>query len=317
MIVLVIPCCRKAQFDVFIEKWENFSNAEVDKIIVVWDLPNTPNEFRNQTNEHLFQHYNHSSIPDYFSKRDSAIRSFGFLKAWQMGATEIITLDDDCFPEGNNPIKEHVAILESGINSRFSTIKPLHTRGLPYNPGCNKSISLNMGLWTNVPDLDALNQVTNGIPLTYNLPIGTNLLHPDQWIPMCGMNLSFNRIITPLMYFALMGEGTPYSRFDDIWCGLIVFKVMKHLGLNIAYGEPYVHHSRASDKYVNLLKEAPGIEPNEKLWDFIQYLTLKETCVVSCFEEIITHLEEFKGWPREYKEHYIFNAKCWIRNFKS
>ena len=31
------------------------------------------------------------------SRKNSGIRCYGFLKAWQMGAEVIITLDDDCY----------------------------------------------------------------------------------------------------------------------------------------------------------------------------------------------------------------------------
>ncbi|KAH9705454.1 hypothetical protein KPL70_011880 [Citrus sinensis] len=38
--------------------------------------------------------------------------------------------------------------------------------------------------------------------------------------PMCAMNLAFNReLIGPAIYFALMGNGQPIGRYDDMWAG--------------------------------------------------------------------------------------------------
>ena len=41
--------------------------------------------------------------------------------------------------------------------------------------------------------------------------------------PMCAMNLAFNReLIGPAIYFALMGNGQPIGRYDDMWAGWCV-----------------------------------------------------------------------------------------------
>ena len=48
------------------------------------------------------------SAPWIISKRDSAIRGFGFWKAWQRGARVIVTLDDDCYPAGDGFLDAHL-----------------------------------------------------------------------------------------------------------------------------------------------------------------------------------------------------------------
>ena len=66
------------------------------------------------------------------------------------------------------------------------------------------------------------------------------------------MNLCFSRRAIPLMYFPLMGQGQPDA-----------------LGWSFSVGEPFVRHARASDPFVNLVKEAPGIKANETFWEDI------------------------------------------------
>ena len=105
------------------------------------------------------------------------------------------------------------------------------------------------------------------------------------------MNLAFNREITPLMYFPLMGEDNQenkwsYNRFDDIWCGIIAKKIMDHLGLGVVNGVPFVEHRKASDVFKNLENEAIGIKMNEKFWQLVDEVALKENNVIDCYKEL-------------------------------
>lgn len=82
------------------------------------------------------------------------------------------------------------------------------------------------------------------------------LMPRGTFFPMCGMKLAWKRERTPAMHFALMGakpDGTPwgYRRFDDIWRGLHVQKVLDPLGLRAHSGQPLVWHDHASDPHRN------------------------------------------------------------------
>src|SRR5207244_1186593 len=71
--------------------------------------------------------------PGIISRQDSAIRSFGFWKAWQLGCEVICTLDDDCWPLLRRPYL--VAGHEKNLfrTPRWaSTVPGLRVRGLPY-----------------------------------------------------------------------------------------------------------------------------------------------------------------------------------------
>jgi reversibly glycosylated polypeptide/UDP-arabinopyranose mutase len=88
------------------------------------------------------------------------------------------------------------------------------------------------------------------------------------------------------MYFPLMGEGQPYNRYDDIWCGWIFQKVFEHLRLYWSIGEPFIEHTRASDVFVNLVKEAKGYKMNETLWETINNINLSGTTPSECMSHI-------------------------------
>ena len=51
-------------------------------------------------------------------------------------------------------------------------------------------------------------------------------------------------------------------------------KICDHLGLDVSIGKPTVFHQRASDPFVNLVKEAPGIALNESFWQEIDAITI-------------------------------------------
>ena len=115
-------------------------------------------------------------------------------------------------------------------------------------------------------------------------------------MPMCGMNLAFDRdLIGPAMYFGLMGEGQPWGRYDDMWAGWCVKVIADHLGLGVKTGLPYIWHSKASNPFVNLRKEYKGIFWQEEIIPFFQQVEFSADCttVYACYlelaEKVCTH----------------------------
>ena len=108
-------------------------------------------------------------------------------------------------------------------------------------------------------------------------------------MPMCGMNLAFDRdLIGPAMYFGLMGEGQPWGRYDDMWAGWCVKVICDHLSLGVKTGLPYIWHSKASDPFVNLRKEYKGIFWQEEIIPFFQAVKFSagSTTVYACMLEL-------------------------------
>jgi len=285
MNVLVVPTIRKECIFKFLQSWQKFENW--DEIIVVEDNPEK--SFDLDVKYHLTWEDIDNDLKDnawIISRRDSAIRCYGFLKAYEIGADYIFTLDDDCYPvEGEQFIYEHINNINNTPKWSYS-IHEMRTRGLPYdNMGKLTNVMMNVGLWEGVPDLDSVTSFYKNIN-DFKPPSYTRVMPRDQYFPLCGMNVCFRREIIPLCYFPLMGKDQPFNRFDDIWFGVIAQKICAHLKWNITLGKPHIHHAKASNKFKNLQREATGIEANESFWQMIDKIKLKGETATECMKEI-------------------------------
>jgi reversibly glycosylated polypeptide/UDP-arabinopyranose mutase len=255
-------------------------------------------------------------------RRVSAIRNYGFLKAYQMGAKMIITMDDDCYPVDNHKlVQKHQRNLGLSVPAQWVNTYPdarfMYTRGMPYLNRDKQPVMLSHGLWTNVLDLDAPTHLQH---LDFRADYSEHFLQifpQGSYYPMCSMNLAFNSKITPLMYFPLMGENTEgdkwgYDRFDDIWAGIFSKKVMDHLGFSVINGAPFVRHDKASNIFSNLKKEAKGIEKNELIWQKTTEVELTKQNPVSAYQELI---EKIELPEEEYFRRLKQAIKIWLQLF--
>lgn len=288
MNVLVVPTIREQCILEFLNSWDGADWH----VVIVQDTPEPFSLFGGGLYSH--QQYCWKDIDQelkengwIISRHDTAIKSYGFWKAYQMGADYIFVMDDDCLPIGpvDQHIKRHLENL-NGVARWTPSVPGQRTRGLPYkNQGNLQNVVLSVGLWEGVPDFDSV-YTLGANPSGIELPQHDRIIPQGQYFPMCGMNLCFKREITPLMYFPLMGDGQPYRRFDDIWCGIITKKVCDHLGYHITVGRPFVFHKKASNVFTNLAKEAPGIGANETFWETIDRISLTGSNPVECMLEI-------------------------------
>ena len=228
---------------------------------------------------------------DRFAK-NAGLRIFGYIKAADLGADIIATLDDDCRPiNGKGLMRAHVENLYR-TPAWISSDRNLVARGVPYRQrGELSEVMLNVGLWRCVGDYDAPRSLVEGADLNHFEPDPVTRVAPrGQFVPISTMSLAFRIEALPLMYLPLMGEGQPYDRFDDIWGGIIAKRVCDHLGWSITIGRPIVNHQRASDPFRNLVKEAAGIQRNETFWQEIDEIELRETSADGCMLEIAAGL---------------------------
>ena len=321
---LVMPTCRLAPALAFFKQWNSIKPFPVSHIHIVYDGPSSDialdmfNKFKSFHPElHIHswdENFVHEELPqtlfdklpepiDYyesknvkcFSKRDSSIRSYGFLMACayinaicQITISQndhvIFTLDDDCFPlfeEESNDItpffyKHHHNLFKFG--SWASTIPGHRVRGVPYYTLGSKSLIsnddmlLSVGLWKGIPDFDAVQRLSIGVnaeSTVLPLPEAPILANPNVLYPICGMNMAFKQSMLPVALFAPMGSASPYKRFDDIWFGLFAQFVFKVANKSWCYGPPFINHMRLSKSMDCLKAEAPGIKLNEVLWMYI------------------------------------------------
>lgn len=296
-VFVVIPTIRTLNF---LDAWKGeFENCH---LIVIEDHPTkqiiTPTEgFRS------IVHYTWNDIRNefgdsewIFSRQNAGIRSYGFWKAYNAGADAIITLDDDCYPAEQGFVQKHLDNLASKAPDAWFTTFPhpdhVYTRGFPYNVRNKHRVVISHGLWSNKMDMDAKTQLRIGEvnvpaypPIRQHVPFG-------YYFPMSSMNLAFTREVAPLMYFPLMGkdpQGRPWGhdRYDDIWAGIFVKKILDHLGLAVVNGSPFVEHRKASNPNRNLEKEKNGMRVNESLWKRVEAVNLSADTLTGCYKELI------------------------------
>lgn len=317
MNVLVIPTIREKNLIDFLEAWGNPWGNQDWQIVVVEDNPSR--SFKLDTS---IAHYSWQEIDKEFgdlswiiSRRDSAIRSFGFwVAATQLNADYIFTLDDDCLPLPDvDFIKQHISNLTE-TTCWTESVFGHRTRGIPYhNLGVLKNVVLSVGLWEGVPDFDAVQCLSQTGSI--ELPKHNRILPRHQYAPICGMNLCFKNCLAPLMYFCLMGKDWPYGRFDDIWAGIICKKICDHLDWSISVGHPFIYHSKASNVFKNLTKEAPGIELNEWFWEVIDSIKLTKNTPLECMDEIGRQLIYYDNV--DYLKKLGAAIMCWTTFFPS
>jgi reversibly glycosylated polypeptide / UDP-arabinopyranose mutase len=287
---LIIPTNRPERLHEWAAAWQDVGDWDVVYLILDragtcqldWPWPTIVKSW-----DHLDQLDPRREV---FSRQDSAIRCFGFMLAWQDGCEWIGTLDDDCYPADVPWFAGHIADL-TGRTRWYRTVRDVRPRGLPYkNLGHMPHCVVSHGLWHGVPDLDAPNTLCGNVE-NYQAPRCPEIVPRGLYLPLCGMNLVFHRQAAPLMYFPLMGQGSPYRRFDDIWCGILAKKCLDALGWSLVNGGPRIKHIRASDPFVNLVKEAPGIAANETFWQTVDQIAVLDQKPLDCMRTLACGLQ--------------------------
>jgi hypothetical protein len=97
-IAIVVPTIRETCIKRWLTEWQGHLNTA--QIYVVEDNPESTFDIKDCV------HYSWKDIEKELGseswiipRRTSAIKAYGFLKAYQDGADIIWTLDDDCYPE--------------------------------------------------------------------------------------------------------------------------------------------------------------------------------------------------------------------------
>lgn len=254
MIAVVVPTIREEKLKEFLTAWDFLFKKHNVKLYVVRDGKNPT--------------VNGKSIKEVMGKYSNLIynfndgvRNLGFALAYKDGAEIIISLDDDVLPEGDT-IQDHLDILNTRQPiSYMNSTDDVFMRGFPYWAREEAPVMFSHGVWNGVYDFDASTQLVLGAPTPTHrkMPVPKGIL-----MPVCVMNVCFRRELLPYYYQAPMfGD---INRFADIYSGWEVKKAIDENKWAMVTGYAKVNHNRASNPFVNLIKEAKGISYNETLW---------------------------------------------------
>jgi len=226
--------------------------------------------------------------------------SFGLLYLWAHDYEYGVFIDDDTAPHDDVDFFgthmdnlafegeiERVQSDENWVNVLYQNEDEhgLYPRGYPYaamdetvetDTAEVERVVASQGLWTNVPDLDAVRILMDG-DLQGQAQTRTSGADFDgdfvaaegHYLTVCSMNLAFRREVVPAFYQLPMDDNEwDVGRFDDIWSGLFLKRALDVLGGNIYNGDPLCEHNKAPrSTFSDLTNEVHGLELNEHVWE--------------------------------------------------
>jgi hypothetical protein len=228
--------------------------------------------------------------------------SFGLLYLWAHDYDYGVFIDDDTAPHDDVDFFgthmenlafegeiERVQSDEDWVNVLYQNEDDhgLYPRGYPYAAMDEEvetdtteveRVLASQGLWTNVPDLDAVRILMDG-DLQGQAQTRTSEADFDgdfvaaegNYLTVCSMNLAFRREVVPAFYQLPMDENEwDVGRFDDIWSGLFLKRAADVLGGKIYNGDPLCAHNKAPrSTFSDLTNEVHGLELNEHVYEEI------------------------------------------------
>lgn len=262
MIAIVVPTIREEKFEEFIGSWAFlFTKHKVNLYVVRDGKKPTVQKINYETGE-ISKEYSVKDIMGKYSKLiynfNDGVRNLGFAMAYKDGADIVVSLDDDVLPEGDT-IQDHLDILNTRQPiSYMNSTEEVYMRGFPYWARQEAEVVFSHGVWNGVYDFDASTQLVLGTPTPHHhkMPVPKGVL-----MPVCVMNVAFKRKALPYYYQAPMFDDI--NRFADIWSGWEVKKAIDENNWAMVTGYAKINHDRASNPFVNLIKEARGILMNE------------------------------------------------------
>ena len=194
----------------------------------------------------------------------AVMKNRGAVEAVRRGFDVVVMVDDDCFPYAGGVqtlpqlAAAHIEALKPQHVSLFEIVTDPPSRGTPYADLTVKMpVAASMGFWTGIGDYCAVRQLaTNAAPMQFKR---TTVF--GRYFPLCGMNLAFRPAI-----WAPWSNLIDVPRFDDIWMGWLWQREAYRRRHCFNLAGPLVQHSRQSNAWNNLRREAVYLEDNEALW---------------------------------------------------
>ncbi|WP_336359299.1 alpha-1 4-glucan-protein synthase [Haladaptatus sp. ZSTT2] len=258
--------------------------------------------------------------------------SFGLLYMWANPQYDLgFFIDDDTLPHPDEDFfGRHLANLDyegdiervqsdtQWVNVLYQNAADhgLYPRGYPY-AAMNETVETDtteisnvvasQGLWTNVPDLDAVRILMDGdlegqAQTRTGAADFTNdfVAARDNYLTVCSMNLAFRREVIPAFYQLPMDDNEwNVGRFDDIWSGVFLKRACDIMGTEIYNGSPLCEHNKAPrSTFDDLNNEVPALELNEHVWELVDEIGDDADSYAEAFEAMANALAdgEFDQW---------------------
>ena len=287
----------------FVLVTEDFCDTDAMREMLA-DLGVSGRVFDGEARESWFADHGLSAYDHLVPAASHAQTSFGLLYLWAEGYEFGLFVDDDTRPhEDTDFFGTHAENLAaSGEMPAYASDEQwvnvlcqeaddhgLYPRGYPYSAMDERrtettveveagSVVASQGLWTNVPDLDAVRILMDGDlqgqaeTRTTEDDYGEDFLAArGNYLTVCSMNLAFRREVVPAFYqFPMDDNPWDVGRFDDIWSGLLLKRAADLLDRRIYNGDPLCRHDKAPrSTFGDLTNEVHGLELNEHVWAVI------------------------------------------------
>jgi hypothetical protein len=257
--------------------------------------------------------------------------SFGLLYLWAHEFEYGVFIDDDTAPHDEVDFfgthmdnlafegeVERVQSDEDWVNVLYQNEDEhgLYPRGYPYaamdetvetDTADVDRVVASQGLWTNVPDLDAVRILMDGdlqgqaqTRTTEADFDGDFVAAEGNYLTVCSMNLAFRREVVPAFYQLPMDDNEwDVGRFDDIWSGLFLKRACDVLGGKIYNGDPLCTHNKAPrSTFSDLTNEVHGLELNEHVWEEVDAVGEDADSYEAVFRAMADRLAEgdYEDW---------------------
>ncbi|WP_136589988.1 alpha-1 4-glucan-protein synthase [Salinigranum halophilum] len=308
----------------FVLVTEDFCDSEAMTEMLA-DLDVAGEVFDGSRREEWFEAHGVSEFSHLVPAASHAQTSFGLLYLWANDFAYGVFIDDDTLPhEEWDFFGRHMANLafegevesvrsdEHWVNVLYQAFDDhgLYPRGYPYaamDETVERGVTdvdyvvASQGLWTNVPDLDAVRILMDGdlqgqaqTRTTRDHFTGDFVADPGQYLTVCSMNLAFRREVVPAFYQLPMDDNAwDVGRFDDIWSGVFLKRAADLLGHDVLSGFPLCEHNKAPrPTFDDLNNEVPGLELNEHLWEYVDEVGDDATSYAEAFRAMADRLAE-------------------------
>lgn len=252
------------------EAIRRYSQIKGWELIVVPDIK-TPKEKYQDINCYYLsleeQKDRYGKISDYIGWNKTERRNLGYIKAYEMGAEIIATVDDDNIPYkewGQNVLLNQDIEVDTyeNINGVFDPLSVTNKsfmwhRGYPLQMVNNRHENIYLGkrknnflvqadLWNGEPDIDAIYRMTNKYTNEENFNVSESYTSLNI-SPFNSQNTFIHR--KAIRHYMMITE---VGRIQDIWAS---YWLQKKTGTNVLYGKASVFQRRNEHVLLNDYKQ--------------------------------------------------------------